>query len=473
MFGLYWFFLRREKLFIFNRVFLIFSILFSLTIPFISIPVNIQKYETQGNLLTTINSAIPSNNPEQNAFNRIAFKSFSESEQLPATISARVTSAQILLFLYIAGVLLLLIRFLRNIFYIYRQIQISEKIIYSGQMLVLTSNQINPFCFFKTIFVSRQDYLNNAIAEELLSHEIEHIRQSHSIDVIFIEFIKIVYWFNPVLILYSRAIRINHEYLADSGVISTSSNIKDYAEKLLNFISCKRNVPLTSGFNPSLTRKRLIMLTKSRPGKINYGARIFVTISLAAFLFLALSLTPSYSLPLNEPVKTYQESEASQDLLKEYQDILNKYKKTTKDGKDGYHMNMNPKDKERLETIFFKMSKEQQAKQIFGFVARSSFILPKSTPTVKQFESFKNPELYGVWIDNTKVNNSELNRYKNTDFAHIFESILLKNAKDYGRYVYQVNLMTIQGYQTYYNKAISDKGYFFLPNKSNIGKTEQ
>ena len=66
---------------------------------------------------------------------------------------------------------------------------------------------------------------------------------------------------------------------------------------LINYISCKRNVPLTSGFNPSMTRKRLIMLTKSKSRMINYGARIFVTINLTAALFLLMSFAPSYSKP--------------------------------------------------------------------------------------------------------------------------------------------------------------------------------
>lgn len=297
MFGLYWLILRREKLFIFNRGFLIFSIIFSLALPFVSIPVSIQNNEAQGRILTTLNNALPAYSSEQNTFSGHAYQSFTETEPISARATERINYSQILLLLYITGVLLLLVRFLRNIFFLYHQMQMSEKIIYSGQKLVLTNHQINPFCFFNTIFVSNQDYLNNEIAEELLSHELEHIRQSHSFDIIFIEIVKIIYWFNPILILYSRAIRVNHEYLADNGVIKGSSDIKDYTDKLINYISCKRNVPLTSGFNPSMTRKRLIMLTKSRSGMINYGARIFVTISLAAYLFLMMSFKLSYSQP--------------------------------------------------------------------------------------------------------------------------------------------------------------------------------
>jgi GldM C-terminal domain/BlaR1 peptidase M56 len=298
MFGLYWLMLRREKLFIFNRIFLIFSILFSLSIPFISIPIGIQNNEPQGNILTTLNSAIPSYYSEQNTLSNPAYQSLNETGPLRVPVTGRINYTQILILLYILGALLLLVRFIRNIFFICRQMRMSEKITYSGQKLVLSNNQINPFCFFNAIFVSKRDYLNNAIAEELLTHELEHIRQSHSIDIIFIEIIKIIYWFNPILILYSRAIRVNHEYLADHAVIQSSSDIKDYADKLINYISCRRNVPLTSGFNPSLTRKRLIMLSKSRSGMINHGARIFITLNLATALLLVLSFTPSYSNPI-------------------------------------------------------------------------------------------------------------------------------------------------------------------------------
>jgi len=312
MFGLYWLFLRQEKLFIFNRVFLIFSILFSLSVPFVSIPVNIQNNEPQGSILTTLNSAIPSYSSEQNTFSGPTHPSFKETEPLPAPVTERISLTQILILLYITGVIILVVRFIWNIFFIYHQMQISEKITCSGQLLVLSNHQINPFCFFNTIFVSKQDYLNNDITEELLTHELEHIRQSHSIDIIFIEIVKIIYWFNPILILYSRAIRVNHEYLADNGVIHGSSNIKDYADKLINYISCKRNVPLTSGFNPSLTRKRLIMLTKSKSGMINYGARIFITLNLAAALLLILSFTPSYSNPItiDQNMKVFSDKKA-------------------------------------------------------------------------------------------------------------------------------------------------------------------
>lgn len=298
LFGLYWFLLRKEKLFVFNRFFLIFSVLFSLIIPFISIPVNLPDNEAGDNFVTAINSTVPVFGQEQDVVNYSEYQSVNSIEAEPVAFFERINFPLLLIFLYLTGVILLFIRFLRNIFFITRQIRSSERIAYSGQRLVLTDNQVNPFCFLNTIFVSKQAYLNNEIAGELLNHELEHIRQAHSLDVIFMELIQIIYWFNPVIILYNRAVRVNHEYLADSGAIQDETDISIYADKLINFITCKRNVPLSSGFNPSLTRKRLIMLTKSRSGRINYFVRIFLTINLAAVIFMILSFKPTYSDPI-------------------------------------------------------------------------------------------------------------------------------------------------------------------------------
>jgi len=298
LFGLYWFLLRQEKLFIFNRFFLIFSVLFSLVIPFVSIPVTIHNNEVQKTIVTSLNNNITVFSQNQNPVSNKTYQLNPEIVRSNDKISSGISYIQILLILYASGVILLLIRFLRNIFFISHQKRLSEKITYSGQKLVLIDHQINPFCFFNSIFVSKQDYLNNNIAKELLTHELEHINQSHSIDVIFIELIQIIYWFNPVLILYNKAIRVNHEYLADRGVIKASSDIKSYANNLINFISCKRNIPLTSGFNPSLTTKRLIMLTKAGSTKFNNGLRIFLTSILVAVFFLILSCFPSNSQPI-------------------------------------------------------------------------------------------------------------------------------------------------------------------------------
>jgi len=313
LFGLYWFLLRKEKLFVFNRFFLLFSIIFSLTIPFIVIPVNIQNKQLNYDLVTVLNSNIPALNSNYGASSTNSNKTENEIVApipSPSSTSASnltskgisipaIDSRKILSILYISLVILLLFRFFKNIFTIRQKLLLSEKTVNSGYRIALLDYQVNPFCFFNTIFVNKHDYLNNKLAKELLAHEFEHIKQSHSFDVIFVEIVQIFFWFNPILVLYNKAVRENHEYLADNGVILFSSDIKSYAENLLNFISCNRNIPLTSGFNQSLTRKRLLMLTKANASIYLDRLRIIITICLVVVSFLFLSCKLSNQKHLN------------------------------------------------------------------------------------------------------------------------------------------------------------------------------
>ena len=289
LFGLYWFLLRKEKLFIFNRFFLVASVVFSLVVPFISIPVNLQTTSKLVNYVSAFDhrtaEIITSEIVVKNAVNR-------SQPYIPIKTPLSNISL-VLLLLYFSGVLLFLIRFLRNLFLIAQRSRLSEKISYSGYQIILTNDQTGPCCFFDHIFLNRQDYLNGRIDKDLLNHEMEHARQSHTIDIILIELVKVFYWFNPIYLLYERAIRINHEYLADNGVISYNSDIKSYTDKLLNFITCSSNMSLTSGSNNSFTKMRLMMMTKSHSGSFKYGARIAITLCMVTIFFMLLSFKES------------------------------------------------------------------------------------------------------------------------------------------------------------------------------------
>jgi len=291
LFGLYWFLLRNEKLFVFNRYFLVLSVVFSLTIPFLSLPVNFQvtprlefAFPVPGNIIGEISEV-------------------TNNQQYTEIRPSAIDNSAILLIIYVSGVLLFLFRLLRNIYVLIRKIKISEKICLEGYRIVLTQDKGGPCCFFHTIFMNRDDYLNDRIDKALLKHEKEHARQSHTIDILLIELFKIFYWFNPVYLLYDRAIRINHEYLADYGVIGDKSDIKNYAEKLLSFVSCKSNFSLASSSTHSFTKKRLTMMMKSKSKGIVTGTRIIIALSIGLILFLLLSFKESENL-LSAPVQS-------------------------------------------------------------------------------------------------------------------------------------------------------------------------
>jgi beta-lactamase regulating signal transducer with metallopeptidase domain len=291
MFGLYWFFLRKVKLFIFNRYFLILSVLFSLLIPFITIRVNIAGNEVNKSIVTALY--------EVSGLDAIrvtpADESSAEIGPSDKSHSQVFSFARIPVLLYFSGLLILLIRFMRNIILIFKKKRTSEKINHGWYEIALLDHPANPYSFLGTVFMNKKDYLENRIPEDLIKHELEHIRQSHSLDVIFFEIIQVFFWFNPMIILFNRAARMNHEYLADNAVVKDHPDRKSYSCELINFLSCKMIVPLTSGFNPSMIRKRLLMLNRNNPKKITNFVRILGTLSYAALLLLLLSFKPVYS----------------------------------------------------------------------------------------------------------------------------------------------------------------------------------
>ena len=71
--------------------------------------------------------------------------------------------------------------------------------------------------------------------------------------------------------------------------------------------------------------------------------------------------------------------------------------------------------------------------------------------------------MYGIWIDEKRVNNDVLKNYVNTDFAQVFVSKLMKNAINYGKHYYQVDLMTNDHYRDYKNEVTSREGSMLVP----------
>ena len=112
--------------------------------------------------------------------------------------------------------------------------------------------------------MNKNDYLNGTIKNEIVYHELSHVQQKHSFDILLIEFIHVIFWFNPFIFLYKKAIQLNHEFLADEAVISKFENVQAYQYVLLNQVRKNSNPSITSALNYLITKKRLIMMTKPK-----------------------------------------------------------------------------------------------------------------------------------------------------------------------------------------------------------------
>jgi len=452
---IYYLFLEKEKFHRFNRFYLLFSIAFSFLVPLITI-----KIKSAG-LSTAETIFLIENNIQATVSQPI----------LPSTRTNNPIS-NILLFVYLVFTAALFLKFLINISVILVKIWRSNPSKYQSAKIVLINDTLCPHSFLNYIFVNYKDYNEGNIEKEILSHELTHVKQKHSIDILLLEFLLIFAWINPILFIYKKAIQLNHEFLADESVVNAFKDTHSYQLLLFKKAAQSNSFIFSSPFNYLLTKKRIVMMSKKASLKVAILKQIALIPVIVASGFLFTSKTIAQD-SLKVPQQKIESTTigVSNDMLKEYRDIMEKYKRTLSNGRTGYFFNLSQTDKERLESIYFQMSKEQQSSQMFQFIPNSSMVLKRSTPAKEKFESYKDPKMYGVWIDEQRVSNSDLDKYKNTDFAHVFESILLKNATNYGKHVYQVNLMTNDYYQSYYDKQISDKGYTLMmrpPKKDSI-----
>jgi hypothetical protein len=165
--------------------------------------------------------------------------------------------------LYALVTSILLFRYIRNILKIVSNIKSNQIVEYKNAKLVLLEEQTPPHTFLNYIFLNKADYQNRKINKQLYAHELIHVNQKHTLDVLFVEAVKTVFWFNPIFIFYKKAIQLNHEFLADEKVVNAYNDIPFYQNLLLAHANTNPTFALTSNLNYSITKKRFIMMTKT------------------------------------------------------------------------------------------------------------------------------------------------------------------------------------------------------------------
>jgi len=257
--ALYFVFLEKEKMYRFNRFYLIFSVIFSYTVPFIS--VTTEDVKPAGRLQTTLEATtkVLDLTPHQEQFNW----------------------TKLVWILYGIVTMVLTIKTVYSIIKI-KNIK-GQKIWYENNKVVLTNENIPAFSFWKTIYLGKNCLINNQIDPRIFLHEKSHIDQKHSIDLLFIEVVKVFTWFNPSLYLYKKAIVNNHEFLADEAVLKKNFNVKEYQHLILDEIISTKNYSLIHTFNFNNTKKRFIMMNTKKSKMTNLKKVISIPVLLLAF----------------------------------------------------------------------------------------------------------------------------------------------------------------------------------------------
>ncbi len=262
----YAFFLRNERFFTLNRIFLVSGILISIIFPLFT-----WHY-------TVVLPVIPSVEVAELQIQGIAVA----EEPFPIQ--------NLMLAFYLAGVISILYRIFRQTIPVFRIIRKSEQYNYRSVKLIRTTEYPASFSFISFVFVNPS--IDEIETCEIVNHEQEHIRQKHWIDLLLFEILRTMQWFNPVSWLYGRLIRQNHEYMADERALQRSANPAIYRAALLNQMFGGPVISLANSFNYSLNKKRFAMMKHTINSPFR-KLKLLLVLPLIAAVFYAFA-APEY-----------------------------------------------------------------------------------------------------------------------------------------------------------------------------------
>ena len=298
--------LEKQKMHQFKRFYLLFAIALSIVIPQLTIKEYLEPVVTD---LKTIPVFSPL---ETTSVTKMPIEQ-------PALIDLETT----LWFIYGLGLSLFLLRFVINLIKLYRLISQNENISRQAFIYVLLKEYRIPHSFFKYIFLNKLKFDNNTIPKEVMFHEETHAKQLHSLDIVIIELVQIVFWFHPLIYVLKHHIKLNHEFLADEAVLNNGVNTKTYQTILLQFSSNTQNHQLSSAINYSSIKKRFTVM-KTQTSKTRIWASSLLLLPIIAILF--------YSFAEKECIETdYLSSNLSEvsksqlSKVKKYREATNRY----------------------------------------------------------------------------------------------------------------------------------------------------
>lgn len=193
--------------------------------------------------------------------------------------------SEVLLIVMLIGSLFLLFRFFTQIFGIVHLVRSGKITKKDNYTLISISENITPFSFFNFLFISDQK-TTQADLDLMIKHEVAHAKQYHSIDVLISELFCIVFWWNPVVWLLRREIKVNLEYLADTSVIDTGADVREYQYLLLKTIKNNASIYIINEFNVSQLKKRITMINKRTTSKF-VSIKYLLLIPLMGVLLIA------------------------------------------------------------------------------------------------------------------------------------------------------------------------------------------
>lgn len=166
-------------------------------------------------------------------------------------------------YVYLAGGLFVLCRILLSFYRMFQLIRNGKRRSYGKYKLIVVSEPISSFCWGKYIVVSVSDYSQQS-TDGILLHETMHLRYRHTLDLLCMQCLLILYWFNPAIWLLKRELQEVHEFEADNGVLNTGIDATRYQLLLVKKAVGTRLYSMANGFDHSKLKNRIGMMLKKR-----------------------------------------------------------------------------------------------------------------------------------------------------------------------------------------------------------------
>ncbi|MHC1707193.1 MAG: M56 family metallopeptidase [Bacteroidales bacterium] len=272
--------MRKSTFYQFNRFYLLSSLIISLIIPFFPVPVSDGLTTTgAGNLLEGVTVMAT----------KTAVITISKHPDLLA-VSA------LLYIIFLSVPLCLLLVNLSRILILRRH---SKTVIIDNILVYIVDTPVSSFSFGKWIFLDKRTF-HSKERMLVIEHERAHVSQFHTFDLFLTEIYCSLLWFHPMVYLYRRSIREVHEYLADNAVLNKGYEAGHYLRLLYNQVITIRPIPVSNYFNQSLLKRRFIMITKSKSGRISAIIAAFSIPIITCMCFISVNLL---NFPLNAQEK--------------------------------------------------------------------------------------------------------------------------------------------------------------------------
>lgn len=266
------------------RIYLLTSLALGLLLPLITLPISIYGSFTESESIGAI-----FNMPIFTADTEI----FPQNSGNVSIESSKLNTWSLLSYglisLYMSGVIYKLFQLTKKLLHIRNSIRNSQRVKRDRLWFIYLENGSPAYSFFNYVFINKQlERLSSDELEKICFHESIHAMQYHTLDILFVELISILLWFNPVIKMFKKHLLEVHEYLADQKIIKSTNMKKSYSLLLLK-LSSEENPPiLSSAFSAKQISRRIKMIGRTR-SLARHRLSFLMLLPAAAFLLISFS----------------------------------------------------------------------------------------------------------------------------------------------------------------------------------------